>query len=375
MAGQIIEKGKRKYLVRVFRGRNVHGKREYVSRLVHGGKRDAQDALTDLLKEKSTGGLTVKAKETVGEYLDAWLETTAKPSVRSRTLADYTRVIDAYIRPHLGNVRLSRLSALEVRGMLAKLGERGLGPRTIRMAHEVIRNALEQAVSDRLLRDNPARARLVAKALPAKVQKEPATIPADAVGGFLEVARDDRLGAFWVLQLLGGLRPSEGLALRWSDVNDDTISVTRVLVDRAGPVHFAPPKSKTSRRAVVVPDVVVQALREHRKQQLAGRLVAGPAWEDGGLIFCDETGKPLRQDHVRWHFKKVSEAAELPSSLTLYSLRHSCAMLLLEKGVPLKIVSERLGHSTIALTADVYSHVTRSMQQQAADVLGELARG
>ena len=196
MAGQIIPKGRRKYLVRVFRGRNAQGKREYASRLVHGGKRDAQDALTDLLKEKSTGTLTVVAKETVGEYLDAWLETTAKPSVRSRTLADYTRVIDAYIRPHLGNVRLSRLSAVEVRAMLTRLGGHGLGSRTIRMAHEVLRNALEQAVADRLIRDNPARARLVAKALPAKVRKEPATIPTDAVVGFLDVARDDRLGAF-----------------------------------------------------------------------------------------------------------------------------------------------------------------------------------
>jgi integrase len=281
--------------------------------------------------------------------------------------------VEDYIRPVLGDARLTRLSPVEVRGMLVKLRDRGLGPRTVRMAHEVLRNALEAAVADKLMRENPARARLVKDALPQKVQKEPGTIPANAVGTFLDAVAGERLAALWTMQLMAGLRPSEALALRWSDVTDNVVSVTRVLVDRAGPIHFAPPKSKKSRRAVVVPDVVVQALKEHRKRQAEERLAAGPEWKDGKLIFCTETGEPLRQDRIRWEFKKVVKVAGLSADLTVYSLRHSCATLLLEKGVPLKVVSERLGHSTIALTADVYSHVSQSMQQGAADVLGELA--
>ncbi|CAN5824358.1 site-specific integrase [soil metagenome] len=376
MAGQIIAKGPKKWLVRVYIGRDGQGKRKYIAELVHGGKKEAEAKRAELLTQKTRGTLAVRPKERVGDYLDAWLETTVQPSVRARTLNDYTRVVDRYIRPYLAEAQLSKLSPVEVRAMLIALRARGLSPRTVRMAHEVLRNALEQAVSDRLIPDNPARARLVAKALPQKVRKEPVTITGDAVGNFLDVASGDRLAALWVLGLMSGLRPSEALALRWSDVSGHTISVTRVLVDKKSGLeqHFEKPKSAASRRAVVVPDVVMESLRAHRKRQAEERLAAGPAWTDHELIFCDPTGNPLLQDSTRHQFRKLCKAAELPPGMTVYGLRHSCATLLLEKGVPLKVVSERLGHSTIALTADVYSHVTPSMQQQAADVLGDLAR-
>ncbi len=282
MAGQIIPKGKRKWLVRVFIGRDSTGKRKYVSELVHGGKKEAERHLTGLLGQKNDGKLTVRPKETVDEYLDAWLETTAKPSVRPRTFGDYTYTLKQYVRPHIGSIRLARLSPVEVRGMLAQLqapreeGGQGLAPRMVRKALEVIRNALEAAVADKLIRENPARAKLVRKALPPKVTKEPVTISADDVATFIEVARGDRLGPLFVVQLLTGLRPSEALALRWRDLNRDTISVTRALVDHVGiPLDFAPPKSKKSRRAVVVPDVMTEVLCEHRKRQAEERLGGG----------------------------------------------------------------------------------------------------
>lgn len=373
--GQIIPKGKGKWLVKVFKGRDGDGRRKYVSELVHGGKKDAERVLMNKLKEKNEGTLTVRPKGTLSEYLDTWLETTAQPSVRPRTMCDYTRVVKSYIKPHLGGARLGRLTSVEVRGMLVRLREQGLAPRTVRMAHEVLRNALEQAVSDRLLPDNPARSSKIKKALPQKLRKHQVTIRSDQVANFLDVAEGDRLQAFWVLQLMAGLRPSEGLALRWSDVTENAVHITRVLVDdrSGGDLYFAPPKSESSRRAVVVPDVVVQVLKEHRPRQAQEQLAAGPEWRDSGLIFCTPTGEPLRQDYVRRCFKKLARAAELPTELTPYSLRHSCASLLLQRNVPLKVVSERLGHASIALTADTYSHVHPSMQKQAADVMGELA--
>jgi integrase len=375
-SGQIIPKGDKKWLVRVFDGRDGTGKRRYVSELVHGGKKDADKALTRLLAQKDAGTLGVKPKSTVGEYLDAWLETTVKPSVRDRTYNDYVSVLKTYVRPYLATARLSALTPVEVRGWLVKLRDKGLGSRTIRKAHEVLRNALEQAVSDRLIRENPARSRLVKKALPQKEQTKPVVVRTEQVGAFLEAVEGHRLSALFVVQIFSGLRPSEALALRWSDVRGNTISVTRALVDqnRGKPLHFAPPKSKTSRRAVIVPDVVTRALAAHRKRQAAERLEAGESWDDGDLIFCNEIGQPLRQGHVRRHFAVLSKAAGLPEGLRPYGLRHTCATLLLERGVPLKVVSERLGHSSIALTADTYSHVTPSMQQQASDALGEIAR-
>lgn len=372
MAGQIVAKGDRKWLVRVFQGRNADGKRSYVSELVHGGKKDAERRLRVLLSKKSEGTLGIVTEGSMSDYLDAWLAG-IRTSVRARTHHDYTRVVTDYIKPHVGAMPIQGFGILEVLGMIADLEQRGLSPRTVRMAHEVLRNALENAVPE-VLPSNPARSRKVTKALPSKVRKEPETIPAAKVADFLDVAAADRLGALWTLQILSGLRPSEALALRWSDVTKDTVSVTRVLVDKGGNgLHFAPPKSRTSRRAVVVPQIVVEALRVHRKQQAEERLSA-PSWEDGNLIFCDEAGRPLRQDPVRYRFRQVLKAAGL-TGVTLYGLRHTCATLLLEEGVPLKVVSERLGHSTIALTADVYSHVSRSMQEHAADVLGKVAGG
>jgi integrase len=375
-SGQVIAKGERKWLVRVYAGRDAAGKRRYHSELVHGGKKDADRVLVRLLGEKDAGKLGTKPVSTVGEYLDTWIQTTVAPSARLRTLNDYVATLKVNVRPYVGHVKLASMTPLEVRAMLVKLRARGLAPRTVRKAHEVLRNALEQAVADRLLRDNPARSRLVRKALPGVVRREPSVVQADQVAGFLEAARGDRLAAYFTLLLFSGLRPSEALALRWADVTGSTISVTRALVDqgRGIPLHFAPPKSKTSRRAVVVPDVVVRALNEHRKRQAAERLAAGKYWIDDDLIFCNEIGEPLRQGVTRTAFAKVRAAAKLPEAMTPYGLRHSCATLLLEKGMALKVVSERLGHSTITLTGDTYSHVSQSMQQQAADALGTLAQ-
>jgi integrase len=375
MAGSIIPKGKNKYLLRVFVGRGGDGKRRYRSELFHGGKREASDRLAEMLTAKSQGKLTVKPSETVGEFLDTWLDTTAKPSVRPRTLAEYTDTLRLYVRPHLGGAKLARLAPADVRGMLQALREQGLAPRTVRKAHEVLRNALEQAVSDRLISDNPARSRLVKKALPQKVKNPPETLPAADVPALLDVAKDERLGALFALLALTGLRPSEALALRWSDLSGSTLSVTRAFVYKAGlDEHFAPPKSDTSRRAVALPSVVVGLLREHRKRQAAERLAAGPAWNDQDLIFANEHGGPVRQDHLRSPWKRIKKAAELPAKLTIYGLRHSAATLMLEQGIALKVVSDVLGHSTIALTADTYSHVNAEMKRHAADALDVLAR-
>jgi integrase len=372
--GTITEKGDGKWLVRLYAGMS-DGKRQYVAELVEGGKKDAEKRLTELLRRRDKGRLGARPKGTLAAYLESWLQTTAAPSVRARTLADYTRVLTGYVKPHIGELKLAALTPADVRGMLVALRESGLAPRTVRMAHEVLRNALEQAVSDRLISDNPARSRLVRKALPQKERKEPVTVRAEQVEAFLKAAAGTRLHALWLLQLLAGLRPSEALALRWSDLSGNMVRVVRTLVDKAGlDLHFERPKSKSSRRGVVLPDVVVKAFVAHKRAQAEERLRAGAAWNDGDLIFPDEIGRPMRQDHIRHHFGKLAKAAGLPAKITVYGLRHSCATLLLEKGVPLKVVSERLGHSTIALTADVYSHVTPSMQQHAADVLEALVR-
>ena len=379
MAGQLIRRGDERWLVRVFVGRDETGKKKYVSETVHGTKKLADAKLRDMLGRRDKGALRILPEGTVNAFLDEWLDT-IQPTVRASTHDDYCIVLRRYVRPHIGTLPLKSITPRVVRDMLKTLrrskdeGGHGLGPRTCRKGVEVLRNALEHAYEEELIADNPARGRLVKKALAKYEKAERQTVPAEKVTAFIKACESERLGALWLLLLFGGLRPSEALALRWDDVSGDTVRVQRVLVDRDKmPLQYAPPKSKESRRPVVLPQVVVAALRRHRKQQAAEQLAAGDAWNGQDLIFCNEIGQPLRQDWTRGSFRRVVKAAKLPA-LRIYDLRHSAASLLLDAGEDLKVISERLGHSTILLTSDTYLHTSRGVQQRAAQKLDALVK-
>jgi integrase len=371
-AGQLIKRGDDKWLIRIYLG-EVAGKRRYWNKTVNGGKRHAEKILAKELAARDRGELAPRSRDTFDAFLDTWLEGL---TVRPQTADAYTYTLKQYVRPHLGAARLRDVSALALRALYARLGKQGLSPRTVRSVHEVLRNALEGAVDAKLLTANPAATRTVRMAIPKRVRTERTVVEGgDALSAFLDAAHADEHTVYWLLLLFGGLRPSEALALRWADLSGDRVQIRRVLVDRTGKsetLHFAEPKSETSRRSVTLPAVVLDALKDHRKVQAADRLKAGAEWQDGDLILCDARGGPLRQGALRRRFARLLKDAELPA-MRVYDLRHSMATLLLDAGVPLKVVSERLGHSGIALTADTYSHVTQGMQGQAADALAAAA--
>jgi integrase len=370
--GQLIKRGD-KWLIRIYLG-EVAGKRRYWNKTVHGGKRHAEKVLSKELAARDRGELAVRSRETLDGFLDAWLEGL---NVRPQTAAAYAYALKQYVRPHLGAVRVRDVSALEIAALYGRLAKQGLSPRTVRSVHEVLKNALEGAVDAKLLTANPAGTRTVRKAIPQRVRTERAVVGDDVLSAFLDAADADEYTVYWLLLLFGGLRPSEALGLRWADLVGDRVQIRRVLVDRTGPaeeLRFGEPKSETSRRSVTLPPVVLDALKEHRRVQVAARLKAGAEWQDGDLILCDDHGVPLRQGALRRRFARLLKDADLPA-MRVYDLRHSCASLLLAAGKSLKVVSERLGHSGIALTADTYSHVSPGMQEQAADALQRLADG
>lgn len=173
------------------------------------------------------------------------------------------------------------------------------------------------------------------------------------------------------IHLATGIRPSEALALQWSDVDwqRGSITIQRKLTRlRDNSWKFDEPKTSKSRRSIPLPASLLEALKAHRKAQLEERMQWGKEWQDYNLVFTSEGGTPVHERNLlRRYFKPVLTQAGLPADLRLYDLRHTCATLLLADGENLKVVSERLGHSSITLTADVYAHVSESMQRQATD--------
>ncbi|HEY9426265.1 MAG TPA: phage integrase SAM-like domain-containing protein, partial [Gemmatimonadaceae bacterium] len=249
--GTIQKRGKDRYRVRVYVGRDAKGKRQYINQTVRGKKGDADAVLTDLLGKRQSGTLAVRPRVVLDDFLDTWLEEKAIKR-RARTLHSYRQVLDLYVRPHLGALHLTQIDEQAICGMLTKLRKQGLGPRSIRKAHEVLRNALQSATNKKLIPSNPAKSEVVLEVLPEKPSTERTTVPVDKMRDVVEAASNDRLAAYWMVLLFGGLRPSEALALRWEDYRNKAVTIKRTLTDKNGlPLEFAPTKTKKSVREVV----------------------------------------------------------------------------------------------------------------------------
>jgi integrase len=369
-AGQLIQRGKKAFLLRIFLGRDATtGKRRYRNVNFHGNKTAAQTRLNGLLRDGSLGLLVEPARTTLSEYLDQWLEGAAKVRVRPRTLQGYTELLDRYIRPDLGNRRLSKLTPLDIQRTYASMLDNGLSATTVRHAHGVLRAALNQAVKWRVLVVNPA----LAVELPKARKREMKAFSPEQAKKFLAHAAHDRLCALFSLALTTGMRPGEYLGLQWRDVDlkKGAVVVRRTLVPNSdGGWDFAEPKTAQSARTIPLSRSVTRALIEHRRVQAEEKLKAGETYEDHDLVFAGPRGHALQlRNLVHRHFKPILKEAKLPAALRLYDLRHSCATLLLSQGEHPKVVSERLGHASVTLTLDTYSHVLPTMQQQAADRL------
>lgn len=392
MAGTIYPRGKNVFQVRIFLGYDPEtGKRRNLCRTVHGTKKDAQTLLTKLLRDRDTGEIVEPSKLTVGAFLDRWIKDAATGRVRARTLDDYQAIIRRYLKPAFGGRRLDQLTALEIQSFYTKMQApkphgMALAPRTVRYAHAVLHSALKQAVRWRILASNAAEA----VELPRQTRREMEALSPEQASRFLQAAksypgdpevvekngsdpragREDRWYALWVLLVTGGLRPGEALGLKWTDLDGSSLRIQRTLVERTGKGWtLEEPKTNRSRRTVALPESTVRALQQHRAKQAKERLKAGDAWQANGLMFCTAIGTPERQSNIfRRHFKPLLRAAGLPD-VRMYDLRHTAATLLLSAGENPKVVSERLGHSSITLTMDTYSHVLPDMQQRAAEKL------
>lgn len=360
MAGQILRRGERSFIVRIFVGRDATGTRKYLNRSVKGSKKDAQALLNKLLRDKDLGTLTEPSRMSLDSYLDHWLETAVKPRVRTRTYEDYKGLAKRYVRGPLGDRLLTQITPALLQGLYSDLLNRPLAPRTVRYCHTVLHNALSQAVKWRMLPQNPA----LYVDLPRKQHREMHAMTEAEAGRFLAAASSEEDHALLALLLTTGLRPSEALGLKWSDYDPRTgvLSVARVVTRPAGGGwKFEAPKTPRSRRSFEVPGGLVLLLEAHRAKPRDGR---------HGLMFPNVDGEPLFIQNLSSRvYKRVLKRAGLPDTFRLYDLRHTCATLLLLAGVHPKVVSDRLGHSSISETMDTYSHIIPGMQREASDRL------
>lgn len=370
MAGQIYKRGERTWQVRIFIGRDANGKQIFHRKTIHGTKRDAERYLVATRREMDLGVFVEPAVTSVHEYLNRWLRDAARPRVSRRTADGYAGLIDRYLLPPLGHKRLDKLQPLDIQTVYGQMQERGLSARVVRHAHSVLHNALKQAVKWGLLSRNPSDL----AELPKVPHKERRVLSPGEAQDFLKAASVMPHGLIFEFALISGMRPEEYLALQWSDVDFErgTAQVRRALVWHKKSWSFEEPKTARSRRTVYLPAALLQKLAAHRRKQAEERLKLGTVWQALDLIFCSEIGTPLRIPNITYrYFRPLLTQARLPR-IRLYDLRHSCATLLLIAEENPKVVSERLGHSTIVLTLDTYSHVLPTMQQGATARLERL---
>jgi len=375
MAGQIIRRGDKTWVVRIYQGCDENGKRRYLNKTIHGTKKDAQKYLTGKLRDKDLGINIEPASESLDKYLEKWLHGVVRSRVREATFDDYKYILDRYVSPALGAIRLCDITAIDVQKVYGDMLEKELSARTVRMTHAVLSSAMKQAVRWHMLPRNPCEF----VDLPRLARKEMQCLSPEEAVRFLEAAKADRLGIVLSFALATGMRPEEYLSQKWSDIDliKGAATVRRTLIWRkGGGWYFGEPKTSRSRRTIPLPKSLISALTEHRRRQAESRLKKGADYENNELVFAANEGTPiLLRNLVRRHFRPVLTNAKLPQSLRLYDLRHTCATLLLSAGENPKIVSERLGHASIVLTLDTYSHVLPSMQQAATEKLEMILYG
>jgi len=367
MRGHIRKRAKDSYTVVVYLGRDPEtGKRRYLWRSVKGSKRDAEAMLTRLLAQVDTGTDLLPSKLTVEQFSHEWLKA-IKSRVKSRTHHRYAELLRLHVLPYIGSLELKKLKPLHIERLLTKGREKGLSERTLLHVFRVLHTALGQGVKWQLVERNVAQA-----VQPPKPEKhEVNAVTPEEVDRILAAAKGIEIEVPITIALGTGMRLGEILGLRWSDIDFENESLRvrqTVQVDRT----FGTPKSYRSRRMIPVPKFLLRTLKTHRARQSESRLVAETAWQDHDLVTTRADGSPMDPRRVSRLFTALAKKNGF--DFTFHGLRHAYASLMLASGVDLKVTSDLLGHSTIGITADLYTHVAERLHKDAAHKLDALLR-
>jgi len=327
-----------------------------------------------LVGAEAAGNLQAPSKLTVGAYIESWLDgleyEVKSGNIRAGTVHQYRIDLRAKVIPRIGQVALTDLTGKMLRRLYADLldsGARGgkpLSPKSVRNYGTTLRRALQDAVEDDLLKSNPADTVKLPKVRRSKVETWTPEQTRHALDNL-----DEPLRSMVYVTATTGMRRSEVLGMTWkaSDLDAGAVEVTSTLLMVANIPTFTPlTKTASSRRRIALDPGTVEMLRRHRVRQVEQRLEAGELWTDEyGLVFADEIGRPYSPDRYTRMFQSEARRLDLPA-IGVHGLRHSLATTALADGVPAKVVSERLGHSSVATTLDRYSHVSEEQDREAA---------
>jgi integrase len=343
----------------------VHTAKGPKRRTVYGKTRkEAADKLAKVLSDRVEGIVYDDENATLGEYLDGWLKGSVRGSVRRSTYDRDAYLVNNHLKPALGRVKLKKLAPAHVQAFYRDRLDSGLSASTVHKMHAILHKALARAVAWQMVPRNVTET--VESPRPASKEMRPLS-PWEA-RAFLDAARGERFEALYVLAVTTGMRQGELLALRWQDVDleDATISVRRTLTRDGGRFTIGEPKTRKSRRLIRMTSQATGALRRHLERQLWEIQMLGDGYADRGLVFTTATGAPVNPSNVRRRsFARLLRKAGLPH-VRFHDLRHTCATLLLGKGTHPKFVQELLGHATVAITLDTYSHIVPGMGDQTA---------
>lgn len=379
MKGSIIKRGE-SWSVVLDLGRDSTGKRV---RKWHSGyptKKDVESARIELLGTVARGTYVPPTKVTVGAFLiEEWLpakRTTVKPT----TLASYEMHVRKHIDPRIGGISLLNLGAAQLNafyGDLLEVGLRsgagGLSPTTVRRIHATLHKAMADAVRWGRLPRNPTDS----ADPPQAAKAELAILEPDELRVFVESVQRDRLYAAWMLAATTGVRRGEILGLRWADIDlkDMALSVRQIRTVANYQVVTLTPKTDKGARTISLDDRTIAVLRAHRVAQLEEKLLFGSVYQDeGDYVFRREDGAPIHPERFSSWFKQHCRRAELPP-VRFHDIRHSYVTALLRQGVPLKVVSQRVGHASPMVTFAIYQHVLPGDDRAAADVGARLIFG
>ena len=354
------------------------GRRRQRTKAGFATKRAAQAWLTEALAALQRGVLVEPTRLTVEAYLlTRWLPV-MRNSLRPTTFNSYEQILQLHVIPALGQVGLQQLTVDHLDQLYAHLiasgrtDERGgLSPKTVRYIHNTLQKALGDAERKQLVPRNVARAADPPKLGPAR--REMRTWTATELRTFLAALREHRLYAAFLLAATTGMRRGEVLGLRWRDVDfaNRRVLVRQTLTSVNYALSFSEPKTRRSRRSVAIDPVTLAGLRHHRRQQQLERTAFGDSYEDHDLVFAKEHGEPTHPDFFSQTFNRAVARLSIPR-IRLHDLRHTYATLALTARVDAKVVSERLGHSTVAFTQDTYMHTVPALHDAAADEVADL---